>query len=310
MPAAVLEELKKYPVQISTVASMLESGGSSGQLRIDFNILPSGDLRRQFLALSDAPVWKKELFKFRLGREMFDDTHRGHSFGNVFISGLEYILKDFRKALQIVHHFLEVKGEVLPATVESGHIYAILENGDVIFGEDEIDVPRKHNPKLKIREVLLASKVKAYLPTLKAVGEADCIIVGPGDLYSSLVPCFLPSGMREALKKSKAKKVLICNAMTKLGETNNFSVLDFAKETEKYMGCELDFVLYNTKILDKKRIQEYRKEHPELLDVVKIDPSINTGQAKKKFIGTDLLVKSGPLVYDSKKVVKTLMNLM
>ena len=306
MPNAVLAGLKKYPVKLYGIAAMLESGGSSGQLRIDFNVLPSGDLRRQLLALSEAPEWKKELFKFRLGRESFDDGHRGHSFGNIFISGLEYILKDFKKVLKIAHDFLEVKGEVLPATIEKGNIYAILENGEAIFGEDEIDVPRKHNPKLKIREIFSTKKIKAYPPILKVIQEADLIIIGPGDLYSSLIPCFLPQGITEAIQNSKAKKVYICNLLRKLGETNNFTVLNFVKEIEKYLKTPVDFVIYNTKKPPIKRLAAYRKEHPEFLGLVKV----NRNLSKKKFIGKDLLTKSGPVVHDSKKVVKILINLI
>lgn len=306
LPQVVLSELKKYPVKITSLSVMLESGGSSGQLRIDFGILPSGDLRRQFLALSEAPQWKKELFRFRLGREIFDDGHKGHSFGNVFISGLEYILKDFKKVLKIIHEFLELKNhQVLPATIEQAHIGAVLENGELIFGEDEIDVPRKHNPKLKIKEVFLSKKVKAYPPVLNAIREADLITIGPGDLYSTIAPFFLIKGIPEAIRKSKAKKVFICPAMTKSGETQGFSASDFIKEIEKYLRCELDYAIYNNFMPSKVRIKNYKKEHPELLDLVKI----NADLPKRKFIGKNLLVSSGPIEYDSKKVVKTVLNL-
>ncbi len=305
MPNVVLALLKKYPVKLSGIAAMLESGGSSGQLRTDFNVLPSGDLRRQLLALSNAPKWKKELFKFRLGREVFDDGHRGHSFGNVFISGLEYILKDFKKVLKVVHNFLEVKGEVLPATIETGHIYAILEDGEAIFGEDEIDVPRKHNPDLKIKELFLTKKIKAYLPTLKAIKEADLIIIGPGDLYSSLIPCFLPEGMAKAIQDSRAKRVYICNLLRKRGETNNFTVLDFVKEIERYLGTPLDFVIYNTKKPSAKRLVVYRKEHPEFLGFVKVNKNL----PRRKFIGKNLLLPSGPIVHNPDKLVKILLKL-
>ena len=306
-----MTELKKYPVKITGVTSMVDNGGSAGQLREDFDVLPPGDIRRHFMALSNAPEWKKELFKFRFGREKFPGGHKGHNFANVLIGGLEYILKDYGKVLKIVHDFMEVKPQyqALPATIDKTQILAALENGKTIEGEDEIDVPQKHNPKLKIKKVYLKPKAKVFPSTKKAVIEADLITLGPGDLYSSTIPCLLPEGMKKALKKSKAKKAFICNAMTKLGETNSFSVLGFTKEVEKYFGCPLDFVLYNTKIPDKKRIREYKKEAPLILDLVKIDPSIISGQAEKKFIGKNLLLKSGPIVYDSKKVIKIILRL-
>lgn len=305
MPKAVLNELKKYPLDITTMASMLESGGSSGQLRIDFQTLPWGDLRRHFLALSEAPEWKKEIFQLRVGREVFDGGHKGHPFGNIFLSGLEYIFKDLKRALNIAHEFLEVKGHILPLTSDLAHIYATLENGEVIFGEDEIDVPKRHSPNLKIKEVRLTSKVKAYPPASRAIRNANLIIIGPGDLYSSLIPCFLPVGIKEALKKSKANKIFICPVMTKLGETKGFSVLDFVNEIEKYMGHGLDYVIFNNFIPSKTRIKNYTKEHPELLDLVKINSDLD----KKKFIGKNLLTPSGPIVHDPNKVVKIILNL-
>jgi uncharacterized cofD-like protein len=305
MPKAVLAGLKECPYEISTTASMLESGGSSGQLRVDFKTLSWGDLRRHLLALSEAPEWKKKIFHFRVGREVFDGGHVGHPFGNIFLAGLELTVKNLKEAIKIAHEFLEVKGRVFPLTVEFAHIYATLETGEVIFGEDEIDVPRRHNPNLKIKEIHLAKKIKAYPPTLNAIKKADLIVIGPGDLYSSLIPCFLPEGVKKIMQKSKVKKVLIVNPMTKLGETNNFSILDFVNEVEKYLGCNLDYVIYNNKIPPKARIKKYKKDHRELLDVVKINKDLN----KKKFIGKNLLVKSGPIEYDPKKVVRTILNL-
>jgi len=307
MPKAILAKLIEYSVKISTIVSMLESGGSSAQFRIDFKTLPAGDIRRHLLAFSTAPDWKKELFSLRIGRETFDGGHKGHAFGNVFISGLEYIHKDFSKALDIAHDFLEVKDHrVLPATIEQSHIYAILENDELIFGEDEIDVPVKHDPKLRIKQLLLTKKAKAFFPAIEAIGEADVITIGPGDLYSSLIPCFLPAGISEAVKKTKAKKVLIINAMTKLGETNDFSVLDFANEVEKYMGCSLDYVIYNAEIPDKKRIDEYKKEESSVIELVKV----NNGLDSKKFIGAKILTTEGAIIYDPEKLVKTIMSLI
>lgn len=306
LPKVVLTELKRYSVEITSVTSMTESGGSTGQLRKDLNILPPGDISRHLVALSKAPRWKKGLFYSRFGREKFPGGHIGHRFGTIFIAGLEYLLKDFEKALQFTHEFLEVKKhQALPATLRKTHIWATLENNQTIKGEDEIDVPKRHNPKLRIKKVFLRPKAEAYSPVLRAIKKADLIVIGPGDLYSSLIPCLLPKGIRETIRKSKTKKAFICNIMTKLGETNGFSVLDFANRIEKYMGCPLDFVLYNTRIPDKKRIKEYKKEEPLILDLVKIDKKLD----RKKFIGKNLLTKSGQIVHDSNKVVKILLKL-
>ncbi len=306
MPKAILEPLTKYPVNITSITSMVDNGGSTGQLRKDFSVLPPGDIRRHILALSKAPQWKKDLWNFRFGREEFDGGHRGHNFANVFIAGIEISLKDYSKALEIIHKFMEVSDKALPATIEQTQIYAKLENGEVIKGEDEIDVPQKHNPNLKIKRVYLKPEVKAYQPSLETIIEADLIIIGPGDLYSSTIPCLLMKGMKEAFKKTKAKKIFVCNTMTKLGETNDFSVLGFANEIEKYMGCSLDFVIYNTEIPPKERIKEYKNKESGILKTVKVDEKLDN----EKFISSNILIKKGPVVYNPEKLVKIIMTLI
>ena len=306
IPRAILMPLKKYPVDITSITSMVDNGGSSGQLREDFNVLPPGDIRRHILVLSEAAQWKKDLWTFRFGREIFDGGHKGHNLANAFIAGLEANLKDYDKVLEIICEFMEVKGRVLPATIKQTQIYAELENGKIIKGEDEIDVPKKHDPNLKIKKVYIEPEVKAYQPSLDAVIEADLITIGPGDLYSSSIPCLLMKGMKEALKRTKAKKVFVCNIMTKLGETNNFSVLDFTNEAEKYMGCDLDYVIYNTEIPSKERLEKFKKEELGILDLVKIDKNLD----KEKFIGIKIAEKNGPIIHDPKKLVKSLMSLI
>ncbi len=307
LPKAVLSGLKKYNIEITTITSMVDSGGSTGQLRKDFDVLPPGDIRRHLVALSEAPKWKKDLFNFRFGHEDFGGGHIGHSFGNVFIAGLEYILKDYEKVLEIVHEFLEVKGRCLPATIEKTNLYAVLENGEVIEGEDEIDVPKKHDPNLKIKEIFLEPKVKAYEKAVEAVEKSDGIVIGPGDLYSSILPCFLPEGMSDAIRKSWAKKIFICPPLTKLGETNDFSVLDFEREVEKYIKSQLDFIIYNTQIPSEERIQKYKKKEKWVQGIVKIDDTLN----KEKFIGANLLTNSEEdIVYDTDKVAKLIIEIL
>ena len=285
MPKTVLRGLKGRRVKLATICSMADNGGSTGQLREDFNVLPAGDIRRHLLELSQAPLWKKELFNFRFGREVFSGGHKGHSFGTVFISGLEHSLKNFNQALKYASEFLEVKGDVLPATVDKTDIYAVLENGKVISGETDIDVP-KHNAKLKIKKIYLKPRARGNIAVIKAIKTADLITIGQGDLYSSIIPCLLPQGISKAFQQTKATKVFICPAMTKSGETNDFSVLTFSREIEKYLGCDLDFVIYNNFFPKKDFIKRYKKQHPELLDLVKVDKDLG-----KKFIGRNLLSK-------------------
>lgn len=308
MTRAILIPLKKYPVMITGITSMVDNGGSAGQLREDFNVLPPGDIRRHILALSDAPQWKKDLWVFRFGHEVFDGGHKGHVFANAFIGGLEHILKDYTKALDVIHDFMEVNKshKALPATVEKTQIYAELENGEIVKGEDEIDIPLKHDPKLKIKKVYLEPEVKAFPKAVEAVEKADLIIIGPGDLYSSSIPCFLVKGMKGAFKKSKAKKIFVANMMTKLGETNDFSVADFSQEAEKYMGVGLDYVIYSSQIPSKERLDRFKNKESAVIDLVKVDKNLD----KNKFITGDLLLENGPIIHDPEKLVKIIMSLI
>ena len=153
--------------------------------------------------------------------------------------------------------------------------------------------------------MFLKPRAKAYPQALATIRSADLIVIGPGDLYSSLAQILLTEGTSGAIKKSKAEKVYICNAMTKYGETNNFTVLDFTKEIEKYLGYPLDYVIYNNFFPSRERIKNYKKEHPELLNLVEVDKNLPEG----KFIGKNLLPFSGSIVHDTNKLAKILLKL-
>jgi uncharacterized cofD-like protein len=300
MPKAVLTGLKKYPVKISAILSMLDSGGSAGRLRKDYKILSPGDLRRALLALSDTSPVIENLFNYRFQAGILKD----HNFANLFITALELSTSDYERTIKEVRRILNIKHQVLPSTLQKANLYAVLENGKIISGETNIDIP-KHNGNLKIKKVFLRPKVKAYPLSLQAIDNADLIVMGPGDLYSSLAQILLTAGMPGAIQKSKAKKVYLCNLMTKYGETNNFSVLDFASEIEKYSGPDLDYVIYNNFRPPQKIIAKYRKNHPELLDLVKINDDL----PEKKFIGRNLLQKNS-IEHNPEKVSRLLISLI
>ncbi len=308
VPEKVMAPLKKSgKFMVTGITSMVDNGGSTGQLREDFKILPPGDIRRHLLVLSDAPEWKKKLWKFRFGREEFEGGHKGHSFANIFIGGLEYALGDYDKVLKIIHEFLEIKNHAaLPATIEKVQVCATLEDGEKIIGEDEIDVPQFHDGNKRISNLYLSSDAKIYPKAQRRIKEADVLIFGPGDLFSSILPCFLPVGARDAVKSSKAIKILVVSTMQKLGETNNFSVLDISREVEKYIGCDLDFVIYNTGLILKEKLDLYRKENPSLIDPISIDDNL----PKDKFIGKNLLLNNSTMEHDPQKVFKILNKLI
>ncbi len=303
MPKAVLVGLKKHPVKISVICAMLDSGGSAGRLRKDYKIVSPGDIRRAFIVLADTSPVTENLLNYRFETGGL----KGHNFANLLITALELSTKnDYGKICDEMCKILNIKHEVLPATLDNSTLYAELENGKIISGETNIDIP-KHDKELKIKKVFLKPEAKTYPKAIKSIKKADLIIIGPGDLYSSLLQILLTGGMSEAIKKSKAKTIYIANLMTKHGETNNFSVLDFTNEIEKYLKSKLDYVIYNTKIPSVQRLKLNKKKHPELLNLIDFNKNL---AKKKKFIGRDLITSSGEIVHDSDKVVKIILSLI
>jgi len=289
MPKAVLAGLKKHPVELSVICAMLDSGGSAGRERELYKTNVSfGDIRRVFLALSDASPDVIRAFSVRFK----DGPYKGLVMANVLGTAMITEGIDYERTLKVYREILKIPSQyqIFPSTVDNATLCAELENGQIIKGEGNIDVPN-HNSK--VSKVYLKPKPAAYLGAVEAAKEADLIVIGPGDLYSSLAQILLIDGISQALNKSKAKKVYICNIMTKKGETDNFSVLDFTAEIEKYLKGPVDFVVYNN---DKKF---------DSRDLVKI----NSGLEKNgKFIGKDLL-KSGTAEHDPDKLAKIILNI-
>ncbi len=297
MPKAVLSGVKKKPAEVTAVCAMFDTGGSSGRLRKDYGIRAPGDLRRALLALANTSPVMEELFDFRF--EMGELA--GHNFANLLITALELNLNDYEKTIDELKKFLNVEHEVLPVTLEKSNLYARLENGRLVEGEGNIDCP-KHNPKIGIERVFLDPSPKAYDKVLEKIKEADIVTIGPGDLYSTIAQVLLPEGISEALQQTKAKVFYLVNLMTKKGETDNFSVEDFVFKVEDWIGRKVDRALFNNNFPDKKRVEDYKKNHPELSSLVK--PKRENG----RFAGFDLVKDEGPIEHDSEKVAKTLFS--
>jgi uncharacterized cofD-like protein len=302
MPKAVLTGLKKYPVKLSAICAMLDSGGSAGRLRKDFNIISPGDIRRALIALANTSPAMENLFNYRFEAGEL----KGHNFANLFIAALELTTNNYEKTIEEISRFLNIKHEALPVTLDNSELYAVLENGELISGETNIDIP-KHDKKLRIKEVFLKPEAKIYSKAAKAIEQADLIVIGPGDLYSSLAQILLTKGMPEAIKKSRAKKIYICNLMTKQGETHGFSVSDFSEEIERFLGQKIDYIVYNNKKPSKEALKKSKKEHPELIEPVSFKEK-KYGSAGK-FIGADLLPSSGKIVHDPNKLSKIILKL-
>lgn len=306
VPKVLLEPLKKYPAQLTGITSMTDNGGAASVFRKQFDVLPPGDIRRHILALSNAPKWKKQLWAFRFGEEYYGAWHRGQSFGNAFIAGLEMNLNSHKKAMKITSEFMELgDNRCLPMIIDKTNIFAELEDGQIVEGEREIELSENHNANLKIKQVFQKPETRMFLDSKKAIMEADLILIGPGDLYTSIVPCFLPKDAPATFKKAKGKKILISNTVSRQGETQGFSVGKFAAEVEKYMGSPLDFVLYHNKPIDRELLTMYEKEEKMICAPFEIEGDLD----KKKFVGADIIKKS-EFAYNPKKVVCEIFKIM
>ena len=279
----VLRTLKNHPVKLSAIVAMTDDGGSTGVLRDEYGVAATGDIRRALVALSEPEGILKELFNYRFENGKLG----GHSFGNLFLATLEKITGSFAQAVEEAGKILKIKGEVIPVTLDNSRLFAELENGEIIKGETNIDIP-KHDGSLRIKEIWLDPKARVNPKAEDAIGVADLIIIGPGDLYSSLIPNLLVDGMAEAIRKSPAKKVYVANLMTKFGETHIFKAEDFIKEIEKYIA--IDFALFNTKKPNQDILYKYQKEKSEF-----VEPP----EANKKFICADLLADGDLIRHDS-----------
>ncbi len=256
----LLRGLKEFPLDITAVFTMFDSGGSTGVLRDEFGILPPGDVRRGLVALSDGSQASvlRDLFNYRFNHEK--SALHDHSFGNLFLAALSSIYGGEMEGIRKASELLNLKGKVLPVSLDNSHVHAILEDGTEIVGETNIDIP-KHDGALRIKKAFLKPSARIYEETDVAIREADVIVIGPGDLYSSIVPTLLVEGMQDAMRASKAKKVIVCNLMTKWGETNGFSASDMVREILAYAGlAKADYVICNTQPMQKKLVAAYEKE--------------------------------------------------
>jgi len=311
----VLSGLKKHPVHLSAVVAMADNGGSTKVLREEFGILPPGSVRPALLALS-AQGPTSDFFNLRLEK---GQSLKGQSIGNLGITALFEKYGNFEKAIEEAGKVLNIKGQVIPSTLVNCNLVAKLENGKIIEGEEAIDEP-KHDGNLRVEKVWLKpkGKCKANPKALKAIKEADLIVLGPGDLFTSILPNLLTPELAEArrfIQRTKAKKVYVCNLMTKFGETNKYTALNFVDKLEEYLGKgTLDYVLVNTKKPGIARIRKYEKEHAEFVRYNKKDFEERANEIfphkSYKVIAKDFLRKEGFVRHDSAKLARALIDLL
>ncbi|MDF2854742.1 MAG: hypothetical protein K0Q87_593 [Neobacillus sp.] len=297
----LLRGLKQYPVDITAIVTVADDGGSSGRLRDDLHIPPPGDIRNVLAALSDVEPLVEEMFqhRFKSGNEL-----SGHSLGNLILAAMTSITGNFVHAIQEMSKVLNVRGKVLPAANQSVVLHAEMEDGTVVSGESKIPYSGK-----KIKKVFLTPRVIRPLPeTLQAIRQADLIIIGPGSLYTSILPNLLVPKLGEEVSRSHAKKVYICNLMTQAGETHGYTASDHVKALLDHMsGPFIDTILVNNEEVPEDIQLRYNEE---LADPVKYDlPRLY--ELGLEVVHADIAIQeNGALRHDPKKVAKILYNLL
>jgi uncharacterized cofD-like protein len=234
--------LKEYTDKITAIVTVGDDGGSSGRLRQEFNVLPPGDVRNCIAALAEADEEMRRLFQYR-----FEEGSglEGHSFGNLFIVALSAITGSFEEAVRATSRILAVRGQILPMTPTNVVLGARMEDGDVVLGESNITRQGRRIARLFIRP----ADVRAYPEALEAIAAADLIVIGPGSLYTSVLPNLLVEDIREAVRCSRAFKVYVSNVATQHGETDHFSVADHVRVILDHAGPGLiDCVLANSNV--------------------------------------------------------------
>jgi uncharacterized cofD-like protein len=237
--SVLLRGLKTLPVDLAAIVTVADDGGSSGRLRDELKIPPPGDVRNVLLALSETEPLFNALMQHRFKN---GDGLSGHSLGNLIIAAMTDITGDFFKAVTEFSRVLNVKGKVLPASNQSIVLNAEMTDGTIATGESQIPLSNK-----KIKKVFITPKnVKPLPETLQAIDEADLIILGPGSLFTSILPNLLVPGIAERVKEAKAKKVYVCNVMTQRGETDDFRASDHVRALTEHVGSSfIDTIIVN-----------------------------------------------------------------
>ena len=251
-----------HPIaDLAAVVTVTDDGGSSGRLRREYSVLPPGDLRNCMVALSEDEALLGRLFQYRFhsGRGL-----RGHSFGNLFLTALSDVTGDFTRAVRVTSEVLAIRGRIFPSTNQLVSLEAVLENGKVIAGETRIGATR-----VPIRRVrLVPRKVKPLPDVLEAIASASLILLGPGSLFTSIIPNLLVSGVAEAIEKSSATRVYIANLMTQPGETLGYTLVDHVRAIHRHTGRKIiDCVVINDQHLAPEVLRRYKSKDAEPVSV-------------------------------------------
>ena len=310
----LLSGLKNYTNHLTAIVNMADDGSSTGVLRDELGALPPGDVRQCLVALSESPR-VRDLFNYRFS----EGTFEGHAFGNIFLSALEKMTGSFAEAVDVADEVLNVRGRVVPVTLDNVHLIMKQRDGKKIIGEYKIGNMAfdlgEQRPELE-----LSPKATINPEASKAIADADIVVIAPGNLYGSIAPALLVDGMKDALQKTSAKIVYVCNLVTKPGQTDGFKVHDFADEIERFIGANIiDTVLYNTEHPDAALLEKYSRDKEfgveydsEVLAAKHYKPkgtSLISKKLPKKVAGDKIAANRAFIRHDSDVIARQLMKI-
>jgi uncharacterized cofD-like protein len=292
-----LRQVREF--DLTAVVSMVDSGGSTGRLRDELGILPPGDILKCILALSPHQEVVRQLL---LKRFKVDRRLKGHNAGNMLLTMLSRYTGSFSSGVSALAEILDAQGKILPVTMDRATLVAELTDGTRIYGESAIDMPRG-TQREKICDVYLvphhSDAITIFPPVIEAIAGADLVILGPGDLFTSIIPNLIVPGMAEALGQSEAPILYLLNIMTKYGETHNFKARDFVAALEDHMQRPIDGILYNDRMPSPEQIELYRAQKAEWVVIEADDPF---WRERKRF-AADLIEAEGRVLrHDSVKL--------
>ncbi|MFA6461359.1 MAG: gluconeogenesis factor YvcK family protein [Candidatus Woesearchaeota archaeon] len=306
----VLNSLKNHPVELCAIVSMADDGGSTGILRDELGVLPPGDVRQCLIALSDSSRLMRSLMNYRFE----NGGLQGHSFGNLLLSALEKTTGSFEKAVEEAGKILNIKGKVIPITTHQTRLKMLLNSGRLLEGEGEIYISTEVHKGFK--SIYLEPFPKADPHAIDEIMNADLIILGPGGLYTSLIPNLLVEGIPKALRESKAKKLFIVNLMNKNSQNPEFKASHYLQEIVHYLGKDcFDYILINSGRPSKELIHLYSEEG----DLVENDLSKDSRivyvdlieNQTSEYSSSDVLSKKRALIrHDPKKLSQAILKIL
>ncbi|MDF7638593.1 YvcK family protein [Lactobacillus sp. ESL0791] len=302
----ILNALKKQNAEITAIVTVSDDGGSSGSIRNFINVVPPGDIRNVLVSLSDLPQEEKDIFQYRF--DSSDSFFSGHAIGNLIIAALNEMDGNIFDAVQALSRMMRVDGHVFPASNEPLTLNAEFVDGTTEVGETEITAKDKRIKRVWVTDTDSGNEPKSVLPVLAAIMQADAVVLGPGSLFTSILPNLMIPDVAEAVRKTQAEVIYICNIMTQQGETDHFSDSEHVAVINKHLKGEyIDTTLVNGAKIDMSKFNP--KDYDAYLEPVRNDFAGLRKQNCRVVTDDFIDQRSGLVFHDGKKVAKEIINL-